>query len=270
MDVKKVLLKMVSFMLLVYLALVLAVFIGQRSLLYFPSKARPTENILRSLGLSFWPSASEYYGLMHGTSSAKGTIIIFHGNAGSAISRVFYSNALGRLGYRVILAEYPGYGGRPGSMGEAEFAADAAATIRRAHADFKSPIWVWGESLGAGVVASVAARPGLPVAGIVLITPWDTLSEVAKKHYWYLPAGQMLYDKFDSVSYMQSFDKPVAVILAGQDNIVPPEHGRRLYESITGVKRLIVFEQAGHNNWPSEPGNKWWGDVMQFLETGQK
>jgi pimeloyl-ACP methyl ester carboxylesterase len=84
-------------------------------------------------------------------------VLVFHGNAGSALDRKYYPDALEKLGYRVILVEYPGYGGRRGKLGEGSFVADARDLVTLARDEFGDPIYVWGESLGCGVAIAVAA-----------------------------------------------------------------------------------------------------------------
>ena len=103
---------------------------------------------------------------------ARGTIIVFHGNAGSALDRSYYVHALGRLGYRVILAEYPGYGSRSGKPGENQFTADAVETVGRAAKQFGHPLFLLGESLGCGndgLFTSNRKRRGVKIKITILI-----------------------------------------------------------------------------------------------------
>lgn len=74
-------------------------------------------------------------------------------------------------GLRVILAEYPGYGPRPGQPGEAALVRDAAETLARVREQFPGPLLVAGESLGAGVAAAVAKNSPDDLSGLLLITP---------------------------------------------------------------------------------------------------
>jgi alpha-beta hydrolase superfamily lysophospholipase len=162
--------------------------------------------------------------------------------------------------------EYPGYGGRAGKLSEASFIADAKQSIALAHRRFGSPLLLWGESLGAGVVAALAADATLPIAGVALITPWDSLTRLAQRLYWFLPVRWLVRDPYDSVRNLQAYDKPVAVLVAARDEIIPNAHGLRLYESIQSPQnKLWVFEQGGHNNWPRLPQEPWWWEVMHFL-----
>jgi uncharacterized protein len=72
-------------------------------------------------------------------------------------------------------------------------------------------------------------------------------------------------DRYDNIRNLQAYDKPVAVLVAERDDIIPKNHGLRLYESIKSPKKLWVFEQGGHNNWPRLPQEPWWREVMLFL-----
>jgi len=248
--------------------LVLAAYLWQRKMVYFPDRAKPSESRVRALGLRFWPDSGDAYRGFIGMAAPagkKGTVVAFHGNAGGAWDRAYYVHALVPLGYRVVVAEYPGYGGRPGRLGERHFVKDAKETVRRAYEEFGGPVFLLGESLGSGVAAAVAADPSLPVEGVVLITPWDSLPAMAQTLYWHLPIRWLVRDKYDNVRALQAFGKPVAVALAEGDEIIPQKRSLRLYESLAAPKRLWVFEGAGHNSWPAGPNEAWWREVLDFV-----
>lgn len=256
---------------LAYGLVVVIAFLLQRTMLYFPDRSTPPATTLAMVGLRTWPEHDDMRGLLGVTAPrpANGTVIVWHGNAGAAWQRGYYVDALQRLGFRVLLAEYPGYGGRSGEPSEATLVADAQETVRRAYAEFGAPIYLWGESLGAGVVAAVAAQPSAPVAGLVLLTPWDSLTDLAQRHYPFLPVHWLLKDRYDSVHNLQGVAIPVAVVIAEQDEIIPFAHSERLYESITAPKQRWVLAGAGHNTWPAEAYHAWWGEVMEFVMQSQ-
>jgi pimeloyl-ACP methyl ester carboxylesterase len=251
-----------------YGLLTLAVYVLQRNLLYFPDRQKPTAEQLASVGLSFWPNESDYVGLVSAhASKIKGTVIVFHGNAGSALQRYYVAHALFPLGYRVILAEYPGYGGRAGTMSEKSFVADAKAVIAAARKDFGSPIYLFGESMGCAVAAAVADNPPGMIAGLILVTPWDCLADLAQTHYWYMPARWLVKDRFDSVKNLHAFTRPVAVAMADNDTVIPNKHTLRLYDTLNAPKRLWRFTNAGHNTWPTGAGERWWSETTGFITT---
>ncbi len=176
--------------LLLYCAAALYVYLCQDKLLYHPrTYSRAEANArARALGFELWPAhGPDYYGFVDSSEIAecKGTILVFHGNAGSAPDRDYYGTQLRACGYRTILCEYPGFGARSGVVGEQYLVADARRAVQAAHAQYGGPIHVLGESLGCAMAAAVCQSEFL-VQGCLLITPWDTLSNIAQHHYWYL------------------------------------------------------------------------------------
>lgn len=243
------------------------IFIFQRKLLYLPNGIQLSEERAIAEGLRYWPSFEHFQGFVsHGEPvDAKGTIIVFHGNAGAAYHRSFYVEALSVQNLRVILAEYPGYGGRPGQPGEDVLVKDALETIRLAYQEYGGPLFVWGESLGAGVVSSAVSKTDIPIKGVVLFLPWDSLPDLAQTHYWYFPARWLVLDKYNSIENLQGFEGSIAVILAENDEVVPVHHGTKLYDSITANKELWLFKDTRHNEVPIEAELHWWKEVIAFI-----
>ncbi len=263
------LLKILFYLAIAYVMLIALAFVFQRHLLYYPVNETLTQDRASSMNLRFWHGPDDGFRGFLGTpesQSPRGLVIVFHGNAGTAWNRVYYVRALCRLGYTVLLAEYPGYGGRKGKPSEESLVSDAIQTVKLAYSQFGKPIYLWGESLGCGVVAEVVERSSLPISGVVMLTPWDSLPRLAQTIYWYLPIRWLIRDKYDNVSNLSSFNGPVAVLIAEKDEIIPPRLGLNLYESLSDPKKLWMFENAGHNDWPSNPGQAWWKEVMEFLE----
>jgi pimeloyl-ACP methyl ester carboxylesterase len=200
--------------------------------------------------------------------AARGSAIVFHGNAGHVGHRAGYAKALVPLGWRVILAEYPGYGARAGRPGEASLVADAEATIALASARYGGPLLLVGESLGAAVAGIAGAGQRERVAGMLLITPWDRLAHVAGHHYPLLPVRWMLRDRYDTVAALQGFDRPVVVAVAELDRIVPARFGRALHAGIGAPKQLVVIAGAEHNDWPDLVDAGWWRSVTDAALAG--
>jgi uncharacterized protein len=257
-------LRVVLYVLLFFGALALF----QDRLLYFPDTP-PLATVIAEAGrdgLAPWPGAEDYRGLAREPAGpARATVVLFHGNAGHAGHRAWYAEALTRLGLRVILAEYPGYGPRSGRLGEAALVADAVRTIALARQRFAGPLLVGGESLGAGVAAAAVAQSPAGIAGLLLITPWDRLENVARFHYPWAPVGWLLRDRYDSVSNLARYDGRVLVAVAERDSIVPARFGTALEVALTQPKRLLVIPGADHNDWPEQVDAMWWRDAIDFL-----
>lgn len=256
--------------LLIYLLILLAVFLLQRKMLYFPAQFSQKQQalLMTELNLKPWPSLNDLRGLMSTSlqDEVKGTVLVFHGNAGAALHRTYYIEALQRLGYRVILAEYPGYGARSDTPSEKRLIEDGIATARKVWDEFKEPLFLCGESLGNGIVAGIVASNQVPVKGLLLITPFDSMTEIAQHHYWYFLAHWLLLDNYDNVSRLRNYQGPIAVILAEKDEIIPNRRTLALFDALSGSKKLWRFEHAGHNSLPLEPMSPWWGEAMAFID----
>jgi uncharacterized protein len=239
----------------------------QDRLLYFPARATVAQ--MEAGGLRAWPAAEDFRGLVAEPAApgadVRGTAIVFHGNAGHAGHRDACVAALRPLGLRVILAEYPGYGPRDGAPGEASLVADAAESIALAHRQHGAPLLVIGESLGAGVAAAAAARQREAVAALMLVTPWDRLESIASHHYPWLPVKWLLRDRYDSVEHLAAFGRPVLVVVAERDDIVPARYAEMLYQGLGAPKELRTLPRAGHNDWWNFVDRGWWQQAVDWL-----
>jgi uncharacterized protein len=257
---------------IILLLLILAMFLGgcnmQDRYLYFPSGERPSAQMLEYEKMKLWQAtAADYRGLIavHEAPAPHGTIVLFHGNGGTALDRGFYLKPLMELGFRVILAEYPQYGGRPGKVGEKPFVADGLETVHLAYKQYGEPLYLLGESLGCGVTAAVVKQTSVPVAGVILITPWDTLASVAKSLFPFLPVNR-LTDKYDSIENLKSFKKKISVIGAERDEILPIRHAMNLYNALPeGKKRMWIIKGAGHNDWPFHADATLFKEMTDFV-----
>jgi pimeloyl-ACP methyl ester carboxylesterase len=251
----------------------------QDRLLYFPARASVAE--MASPDLRPWPDAQSFRGLLAPGTAAqsppaplapvfkkpgvRGTAVVFHGNAGHAGHRAYYAHALTAQALRVVLAEYPGYGPRDGAPGEEAFVADAEETIRLADRLYGGPLLVVGESLGAAVAAAAAARLQDRIDGLLLITPWDRLEHVASFHYPWLPVKWLLRDRYDSAAALKGFRRPILIVVAQQDEIVPARLGLALHEGLAQPKALLTIEAAGHNDWIGRVDATWWSRAIGLV-----
>ena len=246
----------------------------QFKLLYYPGSPGPSAGSLQANNIKLWQSfGADYHGLVASNEARldKGTIVVFHGNGGTALDRIFYMDALGTLGYRVVLAEYPVYGGRKGELGEKAFVNDALEAIRLAFQEYGGPIFLLGESLGCGIAAACARETPVQIEGVILITPWDTLVSIAQSKFPFLPVRLFLRDKYDSVDNLASFKGRIAVVGAERDEVIPIRHARTLYDSLSNAsKSMWTLQGVGHNNWYIHVNNMWWKEIMDFVSGGSK
>ena len=243
----------------------------QRQLIYFPSNAQAdalAELALR-MGLKTWrDNSGEAIGWKSpGDPNARFRMLVFHGNAGYALNRDYFVTGLRALGsqWDVFLFEYPGYGAREGTPSEVSFKATATQALEAFLAVDSRPVFITGESLGSGVASFLASRFPNEVAGLLLVTPFSSLADVAAHHYPFLPVRTLLTERYDSLEALSHYGGPVAFLLAGRDEVVTSELGQQLYDSYSGPKWLHVEAHAGHNTLPYSPGAPWWAEVSTFL-----
>lgn len=195
--------------------------------------------------------------------SSSGPMVLYFGGNAEEVSWML--EEIGAApGASWLLMDYRGYGASEGTPSERALVADAktlydhAATL--AGADPKR-IYAFGRSLGGGVAVALAAER--PLAGVILVTPFDSLAAVAKRYYWYLPVDWMLKHRFDSIALAPKLRLPLLCLIAGRDEIIPPLHGERLFDAWGGPKRKVVLQEAGHNSSDAHP--MFWQSVRSFL-----
>jgi fermentation-respiration switch protein FrsA (DUF1100 family) len=162
-----------------------------------------------------------------------------------------------------LLADYRGYGASEGSPSERALFADALVlydyAARLPGADARRT-YVFGRSLGSAVAVHIAAERA--VAGVILVTPFDSLISVAKHYDPYLPVGWMLKHRFDSISRAPRVRVPLLCFIAEHDDVVPPAHAERLFAAWGGAKRRIMLRNAKHNETDNADG--FWPAVREF------
>jgi len=249
-----------------YVIIALLVMFFQRRLIYFPTRlAEPqAESAAVKEGFLSWRNAAGQIIGWHlpASSTSTGAVLIVHGNAGCALNRGYLAKPIHEAGsLDVYVLEYPGYGARAGAPSEQSLL--AAAEEAFALLTNRAPIYVVSESLGAGVAAHLAGKHSAQITGLMLFAPYNDLVAVAQRQFKFLPVGWLLWDRFNPSQSLKNYRGPVGVVLAGADEIIPPEFGRRLHDDYAGSKRLQVFPGAGHNDVASQPP-EWWREVFKF------
>jgi pimeloyl-ACP methyl ester carboxylesterase len=159
-----------------------------------------------------------------------------------------------------LLVDYRGYGSSNGSPGEAALVADAIRWYDKMAPGSKN-IYLFGRSLGSGVAVQLAEQR--TVDGLILVAPFDSLVAVGQRHYPILPVGWMLKHRFDSLALAPKMKAPLLCIVASHDEIVPPEHAKRLYDAWAGPKKWVRLDGAGHNS--TDAAANYWPSIQRFL-----
>jgi uncharacterized protein len=159
-------------------------------------------------------------------------VLVAPGNAGSRVLRVPLARALAAEGFDVLLVEYRGYGGNPGSPTEEGLAADVGAAYRylvEERGVAPERLVLFGESLGGAPLTRLATER--PVGALVLRSPFTSLADVGARAYPFLPVRALLLDRFPLLEQVRSVRAPIAVVAGAADEIVPVEQSRAVAEA---------------------------------------
>jgi len=255
--------------LLLVVALVLGVpawaWFTQESMLFFPqpvastahlpARATPLEVVAADgTRLRGWNAK--------GTARPAPTVLYFGGNAEEVSWTI--SDARWPREWTIVGINYRGYGTSEGKPGEPELIADGLAiydaVVKRDDVD-PHRVVVFGRSLGTAIATHVAAER--PVAGAILVSPYDSMTAIGKLHYPWLPVALLLRHRFDAVPDAKRSTMPMLAIVGGSDSIIPAERSRALFDAWAGPKTWQVVPRAGHNDLGNDAA--FWDSVAAFL-----
>lgn len=244
---KRLVLAALALPLLGYLGLCALMYSQQRDLMYYPQATR-LDAIHTDFQLRRPDATLRGWVLQPGKRDA---LVYFGGNA-EAIEGMRTRLARWFPDRSIYLVAYRGYGASDGTPGEAALLADALALFDHAKGQHpEGEIAVIGRSLGSGVASHVAAER--PVSKLVLVTPFDSLAAVAAGHYPWLPVDWLVKDRYDSGRRLAGFDRPVLVVRAGRDRVVPPARTDALIAALPTPPEVVAVPDASHDTVFADP-----------------
>lgn len=251
--------------------LCLLVYLTQERLIFFPR--RLDERAALALERSY-PRAESFEliaedgvrlrgWLVGGSAHRPQPLVIYFGGNGEEVSWLVseFSRA---SDWAALLVNYRGYGLSQGQPSEAMLYRDALAlydrTTLRPDIDSRRVI-IMGRSLGTGVATYLASQR--PVAGVVLVSPYDSLVQVAHGAYPFLPVDLLLRHRFASAARAPSIHAPLLALVAARDDVVRPERSRLLVQAWGGPAQLEMLDGVDHNTIHSHPD--YWRLIDAFL-----
>lgn len=239
-----------------YLAVRLLAMIFEESLIFFPSRWpegdwRP-DNLAVEDAFFSAADGTRLHGWYVDHPSPCAVVLFSHGNAGNVTDRADWLRMLHqRVGARVMVYDYRGYGrsdGRPDEPGILADARAARAWLANRAEVAEQDIVLMGESLGSAVAVSLAAEDG--AAGLALDGAFSSLVDVAAHHYPLPGLRWFMRTRLDSAAKIGRYRGPLLQSHGQLDTIVPLELGQRLFDAAGEPKRLIVMPGRDHNDFP--------------------
>lgn len=247
--------------LVIILIFVVYMVFNQNNLIYFPD----SQNFDNCLGFSdsekVRVSGTRMYYLE--TKESDTVLVYYHGNAGSACDRAYLKDLLKDRGMSLLFVEYAGYSGDTRDPSKDLITQDVKNANKFIREKGYEKTVLMGTSLGTAVVAyhQTLDKP----EKMILLAPFDKLSEVGKIHYPFIPISIFLSEEYDSVEWLKDYTGEIVIIHGTEDEIVPIELAKRLFESLLSEdKKFVSIKGANHNDLHSY--SEVWETVADFLK----
>lgn len=242
--------KKVFFVVLVmYSAMVVYLYINQRSLIFIPSSFNESvEYFFKDLYLESEDGSKIHAWWVEADNPIGVTLVYCHGNAAVLSSLVHVAEIFRDYGFDTIVFDYRGYGrSKGGKLTEDGAVQDVIAAYTSVKKEKNQPVIFWGHSLGSSICAN--ALRVTEAKGIILEGAFTSIYDMAKVNYPFVPIfDSLLLDKFNTEAYLD--DRPKLFIHAEKDSIIPIRLGRKLYESASEPKKWITVPDIDHNDFP--------------------
>ena len=208
--------------------------------------------------------------LLHGwyvPGSGNGTWLWFHGNGGNVGHRVTELALLHhRLGVNLLIFDYQGYGesqGRPSEAATYQDARAALAYLQQHHGRNAGPLVYYGHSLGTAIAVELAVNH--PPAGLVLVSPFTSVSAMTRLAFPWLPVSWLVKDRYNTLDRIPNVRCPLLIFHGTQDELIPISHGEILFDAAAEPKSFQALPQAGHNDTFQAGGEVYWSAIESFM-----
>lgn len=264
----QIILKIALFATLGFCSVILLAYLFQGRMIFIQQKTMsPEAQNFKAYEVVFEHKAARLHGWLVSLPTAEkdDPLVIYYGGNAEELSgnlTDFCNNGIKKF----LMVNYRGYGKSTGVPSEELLIADALFIFDQMLHDQRflfENIVLMGRSLGTGVAVQVAGLR--KVAGVVLITPFDSLVNTAKFHYPFLPVNLLLKHRFDSVAMAPKINVPMLALIAERDQIIPNKSSQNLVKKWGGPLKSVLIEDAGHNDIHLHP--QYWRALNSFLNS---
>ena len=255
---KKIIRRISIFLLVGYIGMGLFLYLNQRGFLYYPTPhfETPYETMILQ-------NEDESIHIIVLNKGHENAILYFGGNGESmAKSSDYIAQQFPK--FTVYLMDYRGYGASTGVPTEKGLYSDALKlydTIKSKH----KRISIGGRSLGSGIATYVAAHR--EVSKLALITPFDSIVNVASDMYPVYPVTLILEDTYDSVSRIDKIKAKTFIIMAEHDTVIVRERTQKLIDAFAPDQlEVVLIKDRGHNDISSDA--RYYKVMQDFIGEG--
>lgn len=231
---------------IIYVCCTVVLYLSQHRLLYYPDfPTRELKNTPDALGLAYEDvqlhtadSVMLHAWLVPG--QTRTTVLFFHGNAGNISHRLGTINLLHELKMNILIVDYRGYGNSGGTVTEQGTYCDAEAAwlyLTETRGIQSEEIIIFGRSLG-GAIAAWLAQNYTPGA-LIIESCFTSVPDIAAHLYPYFPVRLLSRYHYPAADYIENVHCPVLIVQSRDDELVPYEHGLRLYEKAGEPKEFL-------------------------------
>lgn len=251
---------------LIYFLICTALYFFQDKLIFFPPNAEEsTYNQVKKNEISFLTDKEKIVGWnINNDSGISKTVIYFGGNAEDV---VYFNEESKRYNVKQSIAfNYPGYGKSTGVPSQKSLYKNALDNYDWALKEYNlkpQNIIIVGRSLGSSVATYLAAHRA--IAGLILITPFDSIKNIAKRNYKYFPVSLLMKHPFSTVQYISQVSVPILMLAAEKDEIIATENLKKLMKHTANNTNLIVYKNLGHNTIQNHIN--YYVDINQFINS---
>jgi len=252
------------FLAIIYLFSCTALYVLQDKLIFFPPQ--PVDDVYQSVKkneIQFNVNNE----ILHGwkvdlNATGTKTILYFGGNAEDV---VYLNHEAKEFNVRQSISfNHPGYGkssGKPSQKNLYDNALLIYDLILKEYQLTSKDIIVVGRSLGSSVATYLAAHR--KVAGLILITPFDSIENIASKQYKFFPVKYLLKHPFSTVEYISRVQIPILMLAAYEDEIIADENLQNLRNKAGEKNRLVQYPDVGHNTIQTH--NNYYNEINEFI-----
>ncbi|MEO8000248.1 MAG: alpha/beta hydrolase [Arenimonas sp.] len=224
----------------VYLALCIFLYVKQRELLYFPV---PAMSNVQAQAFELDSDGLKLKGWVVNPGQARA--LVYFGGNGEQIEWNAPEFQASIPNVTVYLLPYRGYGGNPGEVTEAHLYLDALALYDKIKPQYQH-VSLMGRSLGTGVATYVASKR--KIDKLILVTPYDSIVNVAQDQYPIFPVGLLIKDRYQSIDRAGNIKAKTLILIAENDEVIPRANTENLIRHFKQKTEVVVLEGVGHNS----------------------